>query len=840
MTIQVERVPNLRGDLPVARLAVSIVLNDSAGTVLGSDTLRLQSFSGTESIAQPFVFNLEIRANDYTFGGPTDIFNLPKSELVDEERINFPGAIDGYPEYGESLAGRPEFPTVTQLDFNEILGSMITVQLQVAEQAAIEETNKWSYFNGIVTSISLSDRGCYQVEMKPRLSLMGLQNHYRAYRDCTIVDVLESLLEENGIVGPGQADGSAGYEFSVTGLANYRRQDWLQLGETDADFFNRLLEKAGLFYYFTHDRRKHTIVLTDTNYYQAIREPHEHFYGQGQAPVKKLYLAYSTSGQEREDCITQFKYKQNLMPGVSSVLVQKQSAWQSQNTAIASPVLQDTSLVSGAQNIEELHTVAYGASEEELRLRHDILAKQLISARFGLTGASSCPQLRCGSYFLLADSAYHRAEDDDVFEGDHLPGRTELNGERMVAISVTHHAEVEGKYSNQFEAVGYDGHGKAYQPHGDNSGNILAVVCDSPNFEGVIQAPQRGRKFVEKKDFVGAATKTFLSNDTAYSAKGVYVRLVTQGADEHPIWARLRDDTSTIPERGVYVTVARSSDDTEMPEVQQILESKGNLNVMPEGFSVSCSWGNSYNTNYGDSWRVSLASGAKTHIHTAKSIVEHANLTSNYDDVSFGESASANVNVSAKSYSLSMTGTIPESESVLKTFSDVYDSNSDPDGIIWSDYEQYSRTINFGRSYSKTTNHGATHNKTYDLGEAHNYTEQKEHQHSETLIHKTSYNKTTQNGIQYNHNWLASTEDYTLKGASNTMSVEGTTLAVTIAGVTNSISMTGITNTLELSTMTNFIKVNGPGYQVDESASTPKAALTTFKSEICLGISSLL
>jgi len=264
------------------------------------------------------------------------------------------------------------------------------------------------------------------------------------------------------------------------------------------------------------------------------------------------------------------------------------------------------------------------------------------------------------------------------------------------------------------------------------------------------------------------------------------------------------------------------------------------LNVMPEGFSVSCSWGNSYSTNYGDSWRVSLASGAKTHIHTAKSIVENANLTSNYDDVSFGESASANVNVSAKSYSLSMTGTIPESESVQNTFSDVYGSNSDPDGIIWSDYEQYSRTINFGRSYSKTTNHGATHNKTYDLGEAHNYTEQKEHQHSETLIHKTSYNKTTQNGIQYNHNWLASTEDYTLKGASNTMSVEGTTLAVTIAGVTNSISMTGMTSTLELSTMTNFIKVNGLGYQVDQSASTPMAALTTFKSEICLGISSKL
>lgn len=859
MMRQVEQVPTLKRDLPVANLAVSISLNN--GTLLRSDTLRLQSFSGTESVSQPFVFNLEIRANDYTFGGPTDIFKSPNKELFDEGGGNFSGPTDGYPGYGDPLSDNSEFPTVKKLDFNEILGSVISVQLQVAEQAAVEETNRWVHFNGIVTSISLSDRGCYQIEMKPKMSLMGLQSHYRAYTDSTIVDVLETLLKGNGIEETGRS-GQAAFEFNVSdsGLAKYRKQDWLQLGETDADFFNRLLEKAGLFYYFTHDHLNHTIVLTDTHYYQAMRESVENLTPGAQAPIKKLYLAYSTSGQEREDYITQFNYKQNLMPGVASVLVQKQSAWQSQNTAMVSPVFQDPSLVLGAQNIEELHTVAYGASKEELGLRTRILEKQLISAKLGLTGASSCPQLRCGSYFVLADSAYHRAADDDVFEGDAQPGRAELNGEEMVAISVTHHAEVEGKYSNQFEAVGRLGHGKAYQPHGDNSGNILAVVCDKDD----ARAPQRGRKFVEKSDFVSAATKTFNSHDStfsAYSAKGVYVRLVTQAANEDPIWARLRDDTSTIPERGVYVTLGRSGDDTEMPEVQQILESKGNFNVMPEGYSVSASVGNSYSTNYGDSWRINLAADATTDLETAKNLVEKHSLTSNYNDVSFGESSSANVSLSPKSYSLSMTGKLPKGRTVHTESAFKGPEGPTPEWISkekekeikWKDPEfdpdardalaQHSQSINYGTGYSKNETFGAQTNKTISHGKDHSYTTQNEEQHSETMVYKNSVNKTTQNGIQYNTNYLASTEDYTLKGASNSMSItgvsnnysiDGATFGVTAAVSTNSINMTGITTSITLEASTSFIKITGPGYQMENNAGTPTATLENLRIQMCL------
>ena len=906
MAIVVERVPNRLDDLPVTNLDLNIYLDD--GSVLGSDVLRLQSFSGTEGISQSFAFQLEIRANDYTFGGPTDIFRPPPETGTPSKR-NYPSSVTTYPAYGEALEGDSSFPTVTKLDFDQILGSAATVSLGLAKDTE-DESNKWTYFNGIITSISMSDRGCYQVEMKPKLSLLGLQSHYRAFEGSTIVDVLSSLLEENNIDFTFSEPGSDNPNL-VTGLGNFRKQDWLQMGETDADFFNRLLEKAGLFYYFIHSESKHEMVITDINYYQTLFESEESDEGQTRS-TRKLYLSYSEGTQQREDYITQFNYKQNLMPGVFTTLAQKQSAWQEQATAAVSPIFPDNTLGGSSLNIEQLQMVAFGASEHEVSMRNSVLQKQLLTGKMALTGSSTCPEMRCGYKFQLADSAYHRTAQDesDLYAGAPEPIRRELDGVMMVASSVTHNASVDGKYSNQFEAIDAKGHGKAFAPTGDQLGSVLAIVCDSP----LVETPeaQRSRKYLPKTDFVGIETQNFSTNtsDEVYTARGVYVRLVTQSDSEDPIWIRLRDDLSTIPERGVYVIVARSSDETEIPELQQILESKGSKNIMPESYTVNTSWGDSYSTSYGDSQRISLSGSAVTSIDDAREVVENATQSSAYDDNSFGETSPSSVNLSPKSYSLSISGSIPPSTDVGSLFK-ASDGVTDPDGVTESDYKQYSRSINFGNSYSKnetygeqksiTTNHGLSynetyerggsdnyteqwghqnsvtltqgtsynetttyeeqtsittnhgkqtstttnndhsHNETYEHGGSHNYTEQWGHQSSETLTHDTSYNKTTQTGNQKNDNYMASTEDYTHKaesktttitGASNTNTIDGVTFDTKVAGMTNSISMTGITTTIDIEASTNYIRINGPGIRFENGLYTPKAEMTSLKTQI--------
>jgi type VI secretion system secreted protein VgrG len=557
----------------------------------------------------------------------------------------------------------------------------------------------------------------------------------------------------------------------VTGLGIFRKQDWLQMGETDVDFFNRLLEKAGLFYYFIHSESKHEMVITDINYYQTLFELEESDEGQTTS-ARKLYLSYSEGTQQREDYITQFNYKQNLMPGVFTTLAQKQSAWQEQATAAVSPIFPDSTLGGSSLNIEQLQMVAFGASEHEVRMRNSVLQKQLLTGKMALTGSSTCSEMRCGYKFQLADSAYHRTAQDesDLYAGAPEPIRRELDGVMMVASSVTHNASVDGKYSNQFEAIDAKGHGKAFAPTGDQLGSVLAIVCDGP----LVETPeaQRSRKYLPKTDFVDIETQNFSTNtsEEVYTARGVYVRLVTQSDSEDPIWIRLRDDLSTIPERGVYVIVARSSDETEIPELQQILESKGSKNIMPESYTVNTSWGDSYSTSYGDSNRISLSGSATTSIDDAREVVENTTQSSSYDDISFGETSPSSVNLSRRSYSLSISGSIPPSTDVGSLFK-ASDGITDPDGVTESDYEQYSRSINFGTSYSKnetygeqksiTTNHGPSYNETYERGGSHNYTEQWGHQNSVTLTHDTSYNETTtyeeQTSITTNHGKQTST-----------------------------------------------------------------------------------
>ena len=88
---------------------------------------------------------------------------------------------------------------------------------------------------------------------------------------------------------------------------------------------------------------------------------------------------------------------------------------------------------------------------------------------------------------------------------------------------------------------------------------------------------------------------------------------------------------TTVPEIGSFVMVGKSSDETEVPEIQQTLESKGSSNIMPEGYTVHTSVGNSFNTNYGDSTSISMGGNKKTPLKRAKDIVDEKRATGQYN-----------------------------------------------------------------------------------------------------------------------------------------------------------------------------------------------------------------
>ena len=423
------------------RCSLDVEIDGAEETPLLDDVLRLQSFSGQEAISQEFEFSLDIRANDYFFAD---------GEMIDV-----------------SDTDRPDQAT---LDMDTLLGASITVMLGLPEteselQETYPEKRQVSYFNGIIHGISMADRGVWNITMKPQLSILHLQSSYRIFADKTILEVISDVLQENRINHSTKTineDGSVNENGSsiVKGLANYRRQDWFQAGESDFEFLTRLMEKAGIFYYFVHSPGCHTMVLTDQSYYVPLlksTESDQYAYSvQGVEPeeidaentewegnqLRVLYLTGPKIGQDLEDIATQFSFQKNLTVGsVATLLGVRNPMWDPSpehgNVGGTGELLagsaQPTQITQAgtvkARKMHKVQMVSYGNSNTEVAFRNEILEKQILSAKSTLSGTCGLAELRSGHKFVIRD----------------LVDRPELSHSIMVAMTVSHKAAADGE-----------------------------------------------------------------------------------------------------------------------------------------------------------------------------------------------------------------------------------------------------------------------------------------------------------------------------------------------------------------------------------------------------------
>ena len=857
----------VRTDTPRCSLDIRLELVD--GTILTSDVLRLQSFSGKEGISQPFEFTLDLRADDYTFYEST-----PRWALIEAD--------DGQPK----------------LAMDDLLGSSVTVMIGLPETEeqvtkAYPEDRPVSYFNGVVFNVSMMDRGVWSITMKPRLSLLSLQSSYRIFEELTILEVISQVLADNGITHTASAllpDGSIDPDANfpiVSGLATYRTQSWLQGGETDLDFVNRLMEKAGLFFYFVHSETDHVMVLTDQNHYQQLLEPASD-QGDPAEPqaLRKLYLTSPTLSVDFEDTISQFSLQRSLVvKGVSTILAGKQAAWLSEDPANVAPVYRDDRLACPSLSMEKQLLVSYGASERELDIRKDQLEKQLLSAKSSFSGSSGLAEMRSGYVFALEETR-EVWEDYQDNEGKHAglaekgrdlleskypgrfsearsklgtgkrtstpseqdlgPIRPELQGAEMVAVSVSHTASIDGKYSNEFTAFDRFGYGKAFEASGDQDGTIVAQVCDkSGNADRsavstlakvtkFVKSNVVSRFFMPKTDFVEKHQKTFSalgSGDPAYAAQGVYVQFINSDEGSTPVWVRLSDSMMTIPERGTFVMVSRARDETEIPEVSQVLDSVGSRTVMPKKYSKNTSWGDSYSTSYGDSFHVSVPNVPKTEYDTFTELVKGQQDTDQFNDVSFSESASSNYSVAESSRSVSVMGASPPDDIKVQdavtpsvdeyvqvsrsvTYGDTFSSNEqqgNTTSVSKTLGNSESTTTTVGNTHSESTTEGNSSSNSKTFGNTESYTEQVGTQHSESTILGATFSKTDQQGDAVTVTTNTTTESVVATASSVSTSTIGDSVSNNNVEVSYSANITDISvseNVTGLSDNTNTTMLN--------------------------------
>jgi type VI secretion system secreted protein VgrG len=172
-------------------------------TPLGKDVLLVRGLHGTESISQPFQFNLELA-----------------SEKDD-------------------------------IQFEAIVGKNVTIEIGMPGQDT-------RYINGWVSSFSQgATEGrlvSYQAQLVPWFWFLSRVADCCIFQDKTIPQIIEDRFKDAKFTD---------YSLELSG-SHPKWEYCVQYRETTFNFLSRLMEQEGIHYFFRHDKGKHTMVLTDS------------------------------------------------------------------------------------------------------------------------------------------------------------------------------------------------------------------------------------------------------------------------------------------------------------------------------------------------------------------------------------------------------------------------------------------------------------------------------------------------------------------------------------------------------------------------------------------------
>ena len=179
-------------------------------TPLGKDELLLARFSGIEGVSRLFEFELEMLSENHA------------------------------------------------IDFKKIIGKGVTVRIKLYD-------DKERFFHGIISRFSQKsgepEKGsekpkfsCYSATMVPLLWMLTRTADSRIFQNKSIPDIIEKIFKDQNFTD---------YELKLTG--SYDAKEYcVQYHETDFNFVSRLMEQEGIFYFFNHEDKKHTLIVADS------------------------------------------------------------------------------------------------------------------------------------------------------------------------------------------------------------------------------------------------------------------------------------------------------------------------------------------------------------------------------------------------------------------------------------------------------------------------------------------------------------------------------------------------------------------------------------------------
>ena len=644
--------PERQGSTPMSFSVSAGVANGQ----LNSDYFRVVSFEGKEQVSQPYSFTITLRANeDNTLSlaeqSPHSNFaNLPKQAYSSTQTLSL---VQGTAQsllgqWGQVVLGFESYP---DMDTQPALMPIPNLQTSGSVSSAAETNLPIRHFSGIVSSVSQSAPGEYTAVLQSPLFPLTLRNKYYVYKSLNLQGAIAALLSPE----LSRYGNSLSVQYNITGLAASRVQDWMQAGETDFDMLQRLMKKAAIYFYFIHAQSGLTVVFSNQpTSPNAVAIPGSNT---GDLSLRYSYTDAKSLGLQQNDLLCNLRYQvQMTSQTVGTVLACQEAVWETNEVASydSFPATAETT----ESNYVFYKNYSYGVDKEESQESNLQLAQQIATEQGTLTGECTSNLLSPGYTFTLTQVAINPR---DATAENLMP--SQFDGETFVVTSITHKVTDSTPYTGEIEATSVSVSTKQpdstliapFSIHDTHQGNVLATVLES--------AVPKNSYFFEKGNF-----QTELSSvefDGAQQSQiGCIVKFATDEGNDVTHWVALSESSQSAPAVHSMVMVGRGGNDSEIPQIQQVISSHGQKTIQPiftpkntlwrqNNWTFNTNWGSNCSTSYGDSKSIHFDGETTPDLKTTMNIVQTAYgnptvMGAKFGGVSFNEGCSFSYSTTGK------------------------------------------------------------------------------------------------------------------------------------------------------------------------------------------------
>src|SRR5262249_4946623 len=137
----------------------------------------------------------------------------------------------------------------TDVPFDKLLGQAVVIRVEVP--SAMQQR----YFHGVCSRVSQGESDdnftAYRLEIVPQLWLLTRRAQSRIFQHKSVPEILKAVLQGLTVA------------FELQGTF-HARDYCVQYRESDFAFASRLMEEEGIYYFFKHTAKGHTMVVANT------------------------------------------------------------------------------------------------------------------------------------------------------------------------------------------------------------------------------------------------------------------------------------------------------------------------------------------------------------------------------------------------------------------------------------------------------------------------------------------------------------------------------------------------------------------------------------------------